>query len=121
MCGDNWLVQLARASNFNKHVKLDVQERHNSDATLRIGNILTVGSGAHIGRLMIDGVLVNPGGPLSGDSPVNDIKHLPTSVPVTKEYGSVRFVFKDSGVDVLDLLQRSHSKISEFLEDLGRI
>jgi len=120
VCGDNWLVELASASNFNKHIKLDVQERRNIDATLRIGRYVSIGGTGQIGQLIIDGVLVNPGGPLSGDSCVSEVRNLPTSVPVTKEYDSVRFVLKDSGVDVLDLLQRSHTNISQFVADLRK-
>jgi hypothetical protein len=121
VCGDKWLIQLASASNFNKHIKLDVQERKNFDATLRIGNLVAIGCGCGVGQLIIDGVLVNPSGPLSGDSCVNEVRHLPNSVPITKEYGSVRFVLKESGVDVLDLLQRSHTNISQFVADLQKI
>ena len=120
-CTDSWLVQLASASNFNKHIKLDVQERKNVDPTLRIGNLVSIGGSAQIGQLIVDGVLVNPTGPLTGNSSVSEVRNLSPSLPVTKVYASVRFIFKESGIDVLDLLERSQAKISQFVADLGKM
>ena len=120
-CNDSWLVQLAGASNFNKHIKLDIQERENVDPTLRIGNLVAIGGSFQIGQLIVDGVLVNPTGPLTGNSSVSEVRNLSPSVPVTKVYASVRFIFKESGVDVLDLLERSQTRIFQFVADLEKM
>ena len=74
-----------------------------------------------IGQLIVDGVLVNPIGPLTGNSSVSEVRNLSPSVPVTKVYASVRFIFKESGVDVLDLLEQSQAKIFQFVADLEKM
>lgn len=120
VCGDAWLVHLAEATNFNKHVDLQMQERKNIDPkSLTIGNLLKIEGGATIGRLVLDGKLVNPKGALSVETKAEDLDLSPAQ-PVAKEYSAVKFILKGQGVDVLDLLKHAHQQISLFVGQLAR-
>ena len=126
-CGDEWLIQLCHVTNFNKHVQLQDQERRNSlESTTKIGNIVHMEGGASvtIGKLVVDGVHVNPKGPLvlTGAKPVAEIvSELSLPIPVQREYKWVKFVLTGSDVDVLELLQKSHQKINQFTANVYSI
>ncbi len=126
-CGDDWLIRLCHVTNFNKHVRLENQERQNSpESTTRVGNIVHMegGGSVTIGKLVVDGVHVNPKGPLvlTGTKPVAEIEsELSLPIPVQREYKWVKFVLTGSGVDVLDLLQKSHDRIRRFTDEVYSI
>lgn len=127
VCGDEWLIQLCKANNVNKHIRLENQERQNSpESTTKVGNIARIegGGSVTIGKLFIDGVHVNPKGPLvlTGTKPVAEIEsELSLPIPVAREYKWVKFVLANSGVDVLELLKKSHDRIQQFTDELYSI
>ena len=120
ICGDSWLVHLAEATNFNKHVDLQPQVRKNIDPRLSIGRLVQISGNASVDQLVLEGTLVNPKGPLTTETPAADLV-LPASLPVRKEYGAVKFMLKGQGVDVLELLKQSHQRISLFVAELARV
>lgn len=120
VCGDDWLLHLAGASNFNKHVDLEDQERKNLDPTLTLGGLVSVGGGSTIGKLIIEGQVVNPKGPMSAHTDIADLE-LPASLPARKTYRDVKFILKGTGVDLLELLKSSHGRIGRFVEELERV
>ncbi len=66
-CASDWLTHLCHATNFNKHVSLQEQERRNSpESTTRLGNIVHMAASGSvtIGKLVVNGVHANPKGPL---------------------------------------------------------
>ena len=124
-CGDEWLIQLCHVTNFNKHVRLQEQERENSpESVTTVGsNIARFGPGSSItiGELIVDGVRVNPTGPLhlDGSRPVAEIQsEVRSDIHVRREYRWVKFVLMGSGVDVLELLQKSHDRIRQFTNEV---
>lgn len=120
ICGDAWLLHLAGASNFNKHVSLQEQERKNVDPqSLRIGNLVHI-EGGTIGQLIVDGRLINPKGPLTVETEAIDLR-VPAGHPVTKTYRDVKFILKGSGVDLLELLRTSHGRITQFVSEMEKL
>ncbi len=58
VCGDDWLIQLCRATNLNKHRQLQNQERRNSpESEINIGNVIRIGSGCN--NIVIENCFVN--------------------------------------------------------------
>lgn len=120
VCGDPWLVLLAGATNFNKHVDLQRQERKNVDPrSLSLGNLLRLEGSGTVGRLVIGGRVINPKGPLTVHTDVAELD-VPDSLPVSKVYGDVKFILKGSGVDLLELLTNAHSQITQFVSEMEK-
>lgn len=118
-CNDNWLLQLCKTTNFNKHTELQGQERTNSPkSTTKIGNMIHFGSTgrATINKLIVDGKHINPKGPLvlTGGKPVSEIQNeLIIDLPIERKYEWVKFVFKGTSIDILSLLERAHKEIQK--------
>lgn len=120
-CGDLWLIHLASATNFNKHVSLQEQERKNLDPqSLRMGNLLVMDGGGTIGKLIVDGQLVNPKGPMTVHTEAGDL-NAPPGLPVTKVYGDVKFILKGPDVDLLELLKTSRRQIEQFVLEVEKL
>lgn len=127
-CGDEWLIQLCHVTNFNKHVKLQDQERRNSPESItNVGNLVHgIGPGSQVvfENCFFNGMPIARSGKLviTSDKPVAEIeRELGVPIPVTREYRWVKFVLTGSGVDVLELLQKSHNRIRQFTDEVYSI
>jgi hypothetical protein len=126
-CNDNWLLHLCKTTNFNKHTKLQEQQRQNSPQSItRLGNLVQMDSTSSVTfvNATVNGVLVNPNGPLvlTGDKPVADIvDELALPIPVERKYQWVKFILKGTDIDILELLQKSHHEINLLTERLYAI
>jgi hypothetical protein len=116
---------LGAVAPINKHVQPQTQERRNSpESTTMLGNPIQMEEGACIGRLLINGVLANPAGPLVNTdtrSAAEIERELSLPIPVTREYKWVKSVLKDGGFDVLELMQKAHQRISQFTAEIYTI
>lgn len=119
-CGNDWLIKLCKSTNINKHVRLQKQERVNSqESTTSIGNFIRMDgqSSITIGKLILNGQQANHKGPLvlTGAVSVSEIQdQLTIPVPILREYKWVKFVFEGTKCDVLELLKDSHQRIENF-------
>jgi hypothetical protein len=127
-CGDDWLIQLCHVTNFNKHIRLENQVRQNSpESTTNLGNLVHgIGPGSQV---VFDNCFYN-GRPIArsgrlvvtSDKPVAEIeRELDAPIPVHREYKWVKFVLTGSGIDVLELLQKSHDRIRGFTDEVYSI
>ena len=124
-CGDEWLIFLCSFTNINKHDSLQKQTRENKGKiTTEIGgNAIRVegGSNIQIGKLIVNGKLMNPSGPLElgEEVDIKDIKYiLEDRIKVVRKHEFVSFIDSNTQVDLIELLEKSFKYISEFVEDL---
>lgn len=116
--GSNWLVYLCQISDFNKHVELNQQDRINSDNSItRVGNLVQLEGGGRItiGKIITDGVHINPKGPLviTKDKPIREMKEeIIIDIPIERKYEWVKFILKGTSLDVRELLIKSKTEIS---------
>lgn len=117
-CGDLWLLYLCKVTNDNKHDQLQEQVRVNSTESVTV-----LGGGAAV----VDGtskIILGGGGTINGKKipdnyvftgrkSVNDLQKG-HAVPVERKYEWVKFIVKDTNIDVLDLLKKSHRNIIDF-------
>lgn len=121
--GDDWLYSICKMTNDNKHNKLSEYNRVNSEEkTLRVGPITFGPQGsAKIGRIEIDGKVLNPQGEvfLSSKMGVEDVMEvIDTELDVTSTYEWVEFHVDNKGVDVLKVLEKGNAGIMLFVESL---
>jgi hypothetical protein len=123
VCGDSWLSSLCNQTNFRKHKGLgEFMRRNSAKSELSIGNaIRSSGGGTTIGRLFVDGKLLNPGGPIQISTTTSrdelksqlrkDSQHL-----VTQEFEYVNFLFAGTADDTLELIGKAHDRITAYAE-----
>jgi hypothetical protein len=123
-CGENWLIDLCKQTNFNKHNKLRKQVRENSDkSTIDIGNLVRMdrGSTVKFSNCIYNGMPLGVGKPavVSGDMSVKQIQeNIGIPVLVTKMFEWVEFRFENSTVDTLYLIERAYTEISKYVKNL---
>ena len=123
-CGDDWLSELCDQTNFNKHNKLGKQVRKNSSkATTNVDRLVSLGGSGTVtfSNCSYNGVPLGHGKPavISNDMSVKQIKsNIGGSIPVSREFDWVEFRFENSPTDTLELIKKSHSKISSYIEQL---
>lgn len=126
-CGDDWLYELCKHTNFNKHNRLSHQVRKNSSkSTTTFGNILRMdGAGAatfqdcYVGNqpMAKNGTFVFS----SGRKVAEMNEDLNVTIPILREFDWVEFELHGSVYDVLKLLRISHLRISEFTVELKKL
>ena len=125
--GNDWLAELCKHTNFNKHNRLSPQVRKNSDASsTTFGNIARVSNG---GTIILDGATYN-GVPMSKtgkltiscDKSVAEMReNINIPVSLIREFDWVRFEVDGSLRDILDLITYSHSRITDYIHRLNKI
>jgi len=116
-CDDSWLLHLCRVTNVHKHDQLQEQTRINSLESMTVlgeGAAAVDGTGViNMGGAIINGKRMPDDYVLTANKPISDLQQDHT-VPVNRKYEWVKFVIKDTDIDVLDLLKKSHHNIREF-------
>ena len=123
-CQDNWLIELCKQTNFNKHDKLSLQKRKNSkNSRTTIGNMFQIDATSSItfSNCSINGVPVGSETPvhIHGEMDTKTIKdkiNLP--INISKEFDWVEFRFENSAIDTLQLIKKSYQEISNFITKL---
>ena len=123
---DNWLYDICKLTNDNKHNKLTNYNRVESkEKTLRIGPI-TLGprGSATIGTINIGGKILNPQGPvhLSSQMSIDDVrKVIDTDLEVSSTHEWVEFHVDNVSVDVLKVLIKGLNGIDNFMSSIYQI
>lgn len=116
-CGDRWLIHLCKVTNDHKHDQLQEQTRLNSPESITVlggGAAAVDGTGKiYMGGATINGKKMPEDYVLTAQKPVSELQQG-HAVSVERKYEWVKFVIKGSGIDVLDLLKRSHRNIRDF-------
>lgn len=127
IAGNDWLIELCQHTNFNKHDSLSKQIRTNSkESRVDIGSGAFAFNAGSVGTItfvngFMNGVPVGHDKPLvlSGDMSTQDMRNrLGDSLPIKREFNWVEFRFSGTATDVLQLIEKSHSEISSYLERL---
>ncbi|MEX0165338.1 hypothetical protein MRBLPD1_003857 [Pseudomonas brassicacearum] len=124
-CGSDWLYELCRHTNFNKHDRLSPQKRENSsnsNTTLgcivkNYGSATSTFTGCYYNGLP----MANSGHlEVSASRRVSEIKeNLFVPLPVLREFDWVEFKIDGSLFDILALIKTSHSEISRFAKEIN--
>jgi hypothetical protein len=122
-CGDDWLINLCHLNNFNKHVELKEQQRINSgESVTRIGNLICMDSTSTVifeENATINGMLVSKKGRLviTSDKPISEISdELAIPFDINREYKWVKFLIKDTNIDILLLFEKSYKEINKLVD-----
>jgi hypothetical protein len=124
-CGSEWLYELCRHTNFNKHDRLSPQKRENSsNSNTSLGCIVKNYGNAtsSFTDCSYNGLPMAIGGTLevSANRRVSEIKKdLFVPIPVLREFDWVEFKIDGSLFDILALIKTSHSEISKFTKELN--
>jgi hypothetical protein len=126
-CDDNWLIQLIKLNNINKHDHLSKYERKASSTTITTFNKFNIimGDDASITakHWIIEGQIVNPQGSFTLTNKKSNAD-IDAELPLLKggiqrEREWVRFKTNDSeSNDILELLTKSHNKISDLAKNV---
>ncbi|NCE83486.1 hypothetical protein [Pseudomonas sp. Q1] len=120
-CGDEWLVSVCKASNFNKHNGLSAQVRKQSKSN--VININGFGTFSNCEGLILDNCSFN-GIPIAKSNRMVLSNSMPTSelqdqisegIVLSREFDWVEFHFEDYGVDVLLLITKAHSAVLDLV------
>lgn len=120
----DWLIELCRHTNFNKHEGLSDQVRVNSATSVTTFGKLAIIEGegvVNFHNCIYNGLPISKSGPLtiSSSLPVSEMaKNINIHVPLAREFDWVRFEIKGSLYDVLQLITLSHSKIKNYVTTL---
>lgn len=125
-CGDGWLVELCKATNFNKHNRLSKQVRKNSEkSTFQLSNIIhaegvdtiVMEDITYNGRPVIKGKLV-----VDKDSRLSDIKsQVHEGFAVDRRFDWVEFSLEDIQYDIQKLLIKAHSEARALSDDVRAV
>ncbi|MBJ7900769.1 MAG: hypothetical protein GC158_12820 [Cyanobacteria bacterium RI_101] len=122
-CGDQWLINLCQLNNFNKHVELKDQTRVNSQESItHVGNLVRMDSTSTVvfgKNSRINGIPITKGEDLiiTGDKSIAQIhEELNISMNIKRNYKWVKFIIKDTGVDILSLIEKSHNEIRKLTD-----
>lgn len=124
VCGNSWLIELCKQTNFNKHISLGRQVRENSKKSVtQIGGLVRMGSGSTVTfkDCNYNGMPLGWGKPavISGDMSTEEIRrNIAIPIPVSREFEWVEFKFENSEHDTLNLIKISHHEISQYIECL---
>lgn len=111
-CDDNWLIDLCKHTNDNKHKKLSKQTRINSEKSITsLGSSITIHDEATVvfSNYILNGVFVGHEEPLivNNKIPIIELKEqLPKSLLPQREYEAVSFNQENSNIDTLELLKK---------------
>ncbi|MBL0477506.1 hypothetical protein JD489_09280 [Aeromonas veronii] len=123
-CGNIWLIELCRQTNFNKHISLGRQVRENSKKSVtQIGGLIRMDSSSTVTfkDCNYNGMPLGWGKPavISGDMSTEEIRrNIAIPIPVSREFEWVEFKFENSELDTLNLIKRSHDEITQYIERL---
>jgi hypothetical protein len=126
-CNNDWLIELCKQTNFNKHDRLSSQVRENSkESTINIGRAVRIdGNGDGGVCTFVDcnfnGIPVGHGKPavISGDMSAKQVQEIiGAPIPITKEFEWVEFRFEDSTIDTLMLIEKAYTEISKYISSL---
>ncbi|PIB54055.1 hypothetical protein [Pseudomonas sp. 2995-1] len=123
----DWLYELCKHTNFNKHNGLSVQVRKNSSrSTTTFGNLLRIeghGTITFVGSTF-NGVPIGKDGSLtiSSDRTVAEtVKDINIPVSLSREFDWVKFEIEGSAYDTLELIKHSYLRISDYIAQLYKI
>jgi hypothetical protein len=110
-CHDAWLLNFCRINNKNKHEKLQNQERKNFDTEINIDNaIIFKGKGNQVANdVWVNGKLLGQNGILSVGKDMSDqeiINQIDSKIIVKITHGSVVFIDRKTGINLIDLIKR---------------
>lgn len=124
-CGDTWLYDLCKHTNFNKHDRLKPQVRKDSpNSTVIIGNVVRMwDSTVSFHDVTLNGVRVGDGRPVfvSNSMSSASIKEALGDIDVEKKLDWVEFHFEDSIHDVRRLLAYSRDCIDKYIAAVYRL
>ncbi|MGF6127209.1 hypothetical protein QF019_002418 [Pseudomonas frederiksbergensis] len=126
-CGSEWLYELCRHTNFNKHDRLSPQKRENSaNSNTTFGCIVKNygSSDSSFTDCYYNGIPIANSGTveISAKRRVSEIKKdLFVPIPVLREFDWVEFKIEGSLFDVLKLITTSYSQVSKFTQELNGI
>lgn len=122
--GDNWLIDLCTQTNFNKHNSLSKQVRKNSENSITdVGKLLRIDNSSAVtfNDCTYNGKPLGQGksAVISGSMTTDEIKKIiGIPIPVEREFEWIEFLFENSAQDTLQLIEKSHYKISQYIEKL---
>ncbi|WP_109514791.1 hypothetical protein [Pseudomonas ovata] len=125
VCGDMWLYDLCRFSNFNKHNGLSIQERKNSPgSTVHIPGFGTFGAENMVfENNFVDGVRVEKNGSMvfTNSTTTQEMRdQLNGGFELVREFDWVEFHLDITGADALELLKKAYPQICEFVESVNK-
>ncbi|MEN5305287.1 hypothetical protein [Pseudomonas sp. TWI628] len=124
-CGDNWVYQLCKASNYNKHNGLSEQVRKNSQSNrLEIGNVFSFVDceGITLKNCSIDGVPIGKSAvvKISNSDTMEDLmKQITPGITLAREFQWVEFHLEACDRDLLELLKRGQESARLFVEKVN--
>ena len=125
--GGEWLGNLCKYTNFNKHNGLSPQVRKNSTlSTTSFGSMIRAEGAVTVVMkgCTYNGIPISKSGALtiSPDKRVSEISEdINIPVSITREFDWVRFELDDSITDVRELIIESYSRVSDYVSDLSKI
>ncbi|MGH8382592.1 hypothetical protein [Pseudomonas sp.] len=125
-CGDNWLVEFCKATNFNKHNRLSRQIRKNSrKSTVKIPGFMHLEG---VDSVVMENITIN-GHPLVNgrlvidkDSRFKDMRsQINENFSISRTFEWVEFNLEDVEYDIHKLLNRAHLEAKRLAIDVREV